>query len=91
MIFWRRYRFHIYDEGVTIMLESLIHRFKLVKKSNPSHVNELLDYIQKCYLSGELSIVEYKKFFSELDKRNAEKPQSYFIKNIRFCNDIVKL
>jgi hypothetical protein len=73
------------------MLEGLIHRFKLAKKSNPSHANELLDYIQKCYLYGELSIVEYKKFFSELDKRNAEKPQSYFIKNISFYNDKVKL
>ncbi|MCQ6277571.1 hypothetical protein JMM81_22205 [Bacillus sp. V3B] len=57
-----------------MLVEGLIHRFKLAKKRNPSHVNELLDYIQKAYIYGELSIVEYKKLFFELDKRNAEKP-----------------
>ena len=29
------------------MLEDLIQRFNTVNKRNPSHVNELLDYIQK--------------------------------------------
>lgn len=57
-----------------MLVEGLINRFKLAKKRNPSHVNELLDYIQRCYIYGELSIVEYKKLFFELDKRNAEKP-----------------
>jgi hypothetical protein len=57
-----------------MLVEGLIKRFKLAKKRNPSHVNELLDYIQRCYIYGELSIVEYKKLFFELDKRNAEKP-----------------
>jgi hypothetical protein len=66
------------------MLEVLIQRFKTVKKCNPSHVNELLDYIQNCYIHGELTIVEYKGYYSELDKKNAEKPQSYFIKNKPF-------
>jgi hypothetical protein len=61
-------------EGITMLVEGLIHHFKLVKQRNPLHVNELLDYIQKGYISGELSIVEYKKLFFELDKRNAEKP-----------------
>lgn len=64
------------------MLERLINHFELEKKSNPSHVNELLDYVQKRYLSGELSIVEYKQLFSELDKRNATKPESYIIKGM---------
>jgi hypothetical protein len=63
-----------------MLVETLIYRFKQEKKCNPSHVNELLDYIQKGYIYGELSIVEYKKLFSELDKRNAEKPQNYLIK-----------
>ena len=61
-------------EGITMLVEGLIHHFKLVKQRNPSHVNELLDYIQKGYIYGDLSIVEYKKLFFELDKRNAEKP-----------------
>jgi len=36
--------------------------------------------IQKDYIQGELTIVEYKKLFFELDKQKAEKPHSYIIK-----------
>ena len=61
-------------------IENLIKHFQLEKKRNPSHVNELLDYIQNGYIYGELSIVEYKKLFFELNKRNAEKPEFYFIR-----------
>ncbi|WP_338448776.1 YppF family protein [Niallia oryzisoli] len=57
-----------------MLLEGLIKRFKSEKKRNPSHVNELLDYVQKNYLSGELTIKEYKNLFFELDKQNAVKP-----------------
>lgn len=60
-----------------MLFEELIHRFQLEKNQPPGHANELLDYIQKSYIQKELSIVEYKKLYSELEKRNAEKPQSY--------------
>ncbi|MBZ5753657.1 YppF family protein [Metabacillus rhizolycopersici] len=63
-----------------MLVEDLIHRFVLVKKRNPLHANELLDYIQKSYIYGELSIVEYKKLFFELDKQEAKKPSSFFVK-----------
>ena len=63
------------------MLEVLVQRFESVNKRKPSHVNELLDYVQKCYIQGELTITEYKGYFSELDKQNAEKPEAYIIKN----------
>ena len=43
-------------------------------------MNELLDYIQQCYIREELTFSEYKAFFSELDKKNAEKPREYVIK-----------
>ncbi len=59
------------------MLEELINKFQSGKMRNPLHVNELLDYLQKSYIFGELSIVEYKKLFFELDKLKAEKPQSF--------------
>ncbi|MCQ6277152.1 hypothetical protein JMM81_19955 [Bacillus sp. V3B] len=59
------------------MVEELTNRFELVKKRNPLHINELLDYLQKSYIYGELSIVEYKKLFFELDKLKAEKPKSF--------------
>jgi YppF-like protein len=68
------------------MLENLIQRFNTVNKRNPSQVNELLDFIQKCYIHGELTICEYKEYFSELDKRNAEKPNEYVIKMKPFDN-----
>jgi CRISPR/Cas system-associated endoribonuclease Cas2 len=67
----------------TMLLEELVHRFELAKNQKPEHVNELLDYIQKSYLYGELSIVEYKKIFFELDKLGAEKPNSFFVKQDR--------
>lgn len=63
-----------------MLIEDLIHRFQQVKKQTPLHVNELLDYIQKSYIYGELSIVEYKKYFFELNKLGAEKPMSIFEK-----------
>jgi len=62
-----------------MLFEELIHRFKLEKQQTPIHANELLDYIQKSYIQSELTIVEYKKLFSELVNRNAEKPQSYIM------------
>ncbi|WP_071394035.1 YppF family protein [Bacillus tuaregi] len=61
-------------------IENLIYQFKEEKNFNPSHANDLLDYIQKCYIEEKLSISEYKKLFCELDKMQAEKPLSYFIK-----------
>ncbi|KAB7705639.1 hypothetical protein F9802_14005 [Bacillus aerolatus] len=63
-----------------MLVEDLIHRFELVKKRKSLHANELLDYIQKSYIYGELSIVEYKKLFFELDKLEAKKPSSFFVK-----------
>lgn len=67
-----------------MQIENLIHHFKLDKKRSPSHVNELLDYIQNRYIQGEISIVEYKNGFYELNKLNAEKPHSYFMKTVPF-------
>ena len=59
------------------MLEELKNRFEQVKKRTPIHVNELLDYLQKSYIYGELSIVEYKNLFFELDQLKAEKPNNF--------------
>ena len=59
------------------MLEELKNRFEQVKKRHPKHVNELLDYLQKSYIYGELSIVEYKNLFFELDQLKAEKPNHF--------------
>ncbi|KAA9028429.1 YppF family protein [Niallia endozanthoxylica] len=61
-------------------IENLIYQFTQEKNYNPSHANDLLDYVQKCYIEEKLSLAEYKYLFSELDKMKAEKPHSYFIK-----------
>ncbi|WP_338470610.1 YppF family protein [Niallia sp. XMNu-256] len=67
-----------------MLLEDLTRRFNLVKNYDPLHVNELLDFVQRRYVSGEISIAEYKKLFFELDQLKAEKPHSYFINTIPF-------
>lgn len=72
---------------VTLVEEKLVKQFIKEKNNTPSHVNELLDYLSKCYISGKLSIVEYKKLFSELNKHNAEKPSEFFIKTKLFNLD----
>lgn len=64
------------------MLEELKNHFEKVMNRNASHVNELLDHIQRRYIHGELSIVEYKQFYSELDKLNAQKPDSFIFASI---------
>jgi hypothetical protein len=63
-----------------MLMKELVQHFTNVRNYSPSHVNEILDYLQKCYIFGELSIVDYKNLFSELNKLNAEKPSEYFIK-----------
>lgn len=65
---------------LTMFVEELVKGFTKVKNYQPSDANELLDFIQNRYISGELTIVEYKKLFSELHKLNAEKPSEFFIK-----------
>ncbi|MEH6948580.1 YppF family protein [Bacillus sp. JJ634] len=74
-----------------MLVEDLIHQFKLVKDKNPLDVNELLDYIQKIYIDGELCIVEYKKLFFELDKRGAQKPEAFFVQARPFNFETSKL
>ena len=61
-----------------LLLEDLINQFVLLKKDKPSNVNELLDFIQRGYIQGEFSIVEYRRLFHELHTRGAEKPDYLF-------------
>ena len=68
-----------------MLVENLIIDFKTKKNCSPLHANDLLDFIQYKYISGELSICEYKQLFCELDKLDAQKPQS-FIMNMESAN-----
>jgi hypothetical protein len=68
-----------------MLIENLVQRFTEAKNYTPSHANELLDFLQKCYISGELSIVEYKNLFCELaNQHDAEKPSEFFMKTKLF-------
>ncbi|MGO4886887.1 YppF family protein [Anaerobacillus sp. MEB173] len=55
-------------------LEELIQNFISHKKSKPEDVNELLDYVQRNYISNNLCIVQYRELFRELHERGALKP-----------------
>ena len=71
-----------------MLLKDLMHSFILEKEYRPLHSNELLDFIQRKYIEEELSIAEYKKLYSELDKLNAEKPQTYIMNSIFLFDSI---
>ena len=43
---------------MTMLIDDLVQKFILVKERNPLHANELLDYLQKSYIYGEVSIVD---------------------------------
>jgi hypothetical protein len=68
-----------------MLLEDLINQFVLMKKEKPSNVNDLLDFIQRGYVQGELSIMEYRRLFLELHTRGAEKPK-YLSEEIDLLN-----
>lgn len=55
-----------------MLLEDVVNRFISEIKRNPIHVTELQNFIKKCYIFGELCIVEYKKLIFELEKRYTE-------------------
>lgn len=63
-----------------MLIENLIHHYIQEKNHSPLHTNDLLDFVQKKYIQEELSIVEYKQLYFELDKLKAEKPLSYIFK-----------
>lgn len=55
-----------------MLLEDIVNRFISEIKRNPIHVTELHNFIKKCYIFGELCIVEYKKLFFEIEERYTE-------------------
>ncbi len=69
-----------------MLLQDFIYQFILIKKRVPLHVNELLDYLQKSYVCGELSAMDYKNLFLELNKRGVEKVGTFILENILTFN-----
>ncbi|WP_167577442.1 YppF family protein [Ammoniphilus sp. YIM 78166] len=56
-------------------LEMLVHEFIRVKQAPPSNADELLDFTQRCYILGNLSIAQYQNLFRELNLQGASKPE----------------
>ncbi len=40
-------------------------------------VNELLDFAKKAYIDNEISILEYRSYIQELEKRGATSPEIF--------------
>lgn len=62
------------DRGGLIMLEKLIEKFIQIKHYKPTHANELLDLLQREYITGEVTYKEYRSIYRELNNRGAQKP-----------------
>ncbi|MFJ7637734.1 YppF family protein [Peribacillus sp. NPDC097206] len=56
-----------------LTIEVLILHYIQETRQKPFHADELLDYIQKEYVSGNLSIFQYKDLCKELYRRGAKK------------------
>lgn len=57
-----------------------------MKKRVPLHVIELLDYLKKSYVCGELSASDYKNLFRELNKHGVESVGMFILENIFTIN-----
>ncbi|OZU87972.1 hypothetical protein CIL03_14820 [Virgibacillus indicus] len=45
--------------------------FKIERKASQTSVNDLLDYYQKQYITGEIDIKDYHQIYSYLHKQGA--------------------
>lgn len=67
-------------------LQDFIHQFILLNKRAPLYATELLDHLQKMYAGEEISVVEYKNLFRELNKRRGQKAAMFILENIVTIN-----
>lgn len=55
-------------------LENVINRYMKEKDSKPGNANELLDYIRRAYIHGDLDITQYRDLARELEQHGAVVP-----------------
>jgi len=53
------------------MMNTLISTFKKERNQAPQSINELLDYFQRKYIIGEITINDYRQIFACLHKEGA--------------------
>lgn len=62
-------------------LAELMNQYVLEKQQKPANVNQLLDFLQRCYILNELTIDQYRRMLRKLSVRGAEKPE-YFLSGL---------
>ncbi len=56
-------------------IQELKNHFLLIKKYEAQEVNELLDFVKKCYIYNEITTCEYRSLVYELEILGAKTPE----------------
>jgi hypothetical protein len=56
-------------------LQELKHKFVTQKEYEAENVNELMDFLQICYVKGSITISIYRNLIKELELLGAKKPE----------------
>jgi YppF-like protein len=61
--------------GVVMTLQDLKQEFVIQKKYEAEDLNELMDFLQICYVKGTITISTYRNLIKELELLGATKPE----------------
>lgn len=56
-------------------IQELKNHFQSIKKYEAQEVNELLDFVKKCYIHNEITTCEYRNLVYELESLGARTPE----------------
>lgn len=54
-----------------MLIHDLVDRYTKERKYSPDSVNDILDYYQHKYISGEIDLKSYKQIFAYLHRKGA--------------------
>lgn len=55
-------------------IHELKYKFESTKKYAPNDVNELLDFVKRCYICQDIPTSDYRKLINELETQGATVP-----------------
>ncbi|WP_100011440.1 YppF family protein [Lentibacillus sediminis] len=55
-----------------MMLNDLLAAYEIERHHGPDSLNDVLDFYQKKYISGEIDIISYRNIYYYLNKEGAE-------------------
>jgi hypothetical protein len=58
-----------------VNIQELKDHFQSIKKYEAQDVNELLDFVKKCYIYNEITTCEYRNLVYELETLGAKTPE----------------